>query len=80
MGVAVRIDIDELVLHGVPPADRYRVAAAFERELTRLLRIHGLPGTPATPTTLPPLPPVTSPYRLGRALARSVHSGLSEPS
>ena len=76
MGVAVRIDIDELVLHGVPPAHRYRVAAAFERELTRLLRMHGLPAVPTEPA---PLPRTTSPHRLGRALARSVHSGLSGP-
>jgi hypothetical protein len=78
VAVNVRIEIDQLVLHGVRPADRHRVAAAFERELTRLLRTRGLPSTvDSERTKLPPLPRTTSPRRLGEALARSVHSGLT---
>ncbi len=78
MAVNVRIEIDELVLHGVRPADRHRVAAAFERELTRLLRTGGPPSmVDSERAKLPPLPPTTSPRRLGEALARSVHHGLT---
>jgi hypothetical protein len=33
---ALDLRIDELVLHGFRPADRYEVAAAIERELARL--------------------------------------------
>jgi hypothetical protein len=40
---AFDLRIDELVLHGFPPADRYEVASAIERELVRLL---GESGTP----------------------------------
>jgi hypothetical protein len=79
----VEVDIGELVLRGIRPADRHRVAAAFERELTRLLQVHGLPAaedaTRNPMTGLPALPPVTSPRRLGEALARVVHVALSGP-
>lgn len=33
----VELHIEELVLHGFPPGDRYAIADAVERELTRLL-------------------------------------------
>ena len=76
----IEVEIGELVLTGVREADRDRVAAAFRRELTRLLQSRGLPagtGTRDVVTGLPPLPATTSPYRLGRALAQAVHTGLS---
>lgn len=41
---AVELHIDELVLHGFAPADRYRIAEALERELTRLLGAGELAG------------------------------------
>ena len=31
------LKIDELVLDGFPPGERFAIAAAFERELTRIL-------------------------------------------
>ena len=37
------LQIEELVLHGLAPADRYRIADAFERELGRLLGDRGVP-------------------------------------
>jgi hypothetical protein len=75
MGVSrIELEIGELVLDGVPRAHRDVVAAAFARELTRLLRERGdvapEPGPP------PPLPATTGPRALGRAIARSVHEGL----
>jgi hypothetical protein len=39
----VELRIEELVLHGVPPGDRLRVADAFERELSRIIAERGLP-------------------------------------
>lgn len=33
---SVELHIDELVLHGFAPGDRYRIGDALERELTRL--------------------------------------------
>jgi len=92
---AIRVDIGELVLDGFDARmDPDRVTAAFHAELTRLLRDRGVPLTTPddgdgngtaldTLSGLPPLPRTTSPARLGEALARAVHAGLSgrgEPS
>jgi hypothetical protein len=38
------IEIDELVLHGFPPGERYRIGEAVQAELTRILGERGLPG------------------------------------
>jgi hypothetical protein len=39
----VELHIEELVLHGFSPGDRYRVGEAVEQELTRLLADRGVP-------------------------------------
>lgn len=39
------IEIDELVLHGFPAADRYRIGEAVQAELARIFAERGLPGT-----------------------------------
>ncbi|MER7400647.1 hypothetical protein ABT381_34620 [Streptomyces sp. NPDC000151] len=80
-----RIDIGELVLDGFDDRlDPDRVSASFERELARLVHERGIPlaadGSPVSLdglTGLPPLPRTTSSTRLGEALARSVHAGLT---
>ncbi|MFJ7946228.1 hypothetical protein ACIQ6K_21630 [Streptomyces sp. NPDC096354] len=80
---AIRVDIGELVLDGFERLDPDRVSAAFEAELARLVRERGVPlaadGGRALDglSGLPPLPATTSPARLGEALARAVHEGLS---
>ena len=38
------IEIDELILHGFPPGDRYRIGEAVQAELVRMLGERGLPG------------------------------------
>ncbi|MFI8071117.1 hypothetical protein ACIF85_20315 [Streptomyces sp. NPDC086033] len=79
---AIRIEVGELVLDGFR-ADPERVAAAFESELTRLVRLRGVPLAAEGPLAvdalsgLPPLPAGLSARRLGQELARSVHEGLS---
>lgn len=40
----IEVNIDELVLHGFSPADRYRIGEALEGELTRLFTEGGLPS------------------------------------
>ncbi|MFE7289417.1 hypothetical protein ACFU90_34035 [Streptomyces noursei] len=81
-----RIDIDELVLDGFDARiDPSRVSAAFRAELSRLVRERGVPlaadGGPDLALDglagLPPLPATTHPVRLGEALARAVHAGLT---
>jgi hypothetical protein len=37
------IEIDELVLHGFPAADRYRIGDAVQAELARIFAERGLP-------------------------------------
>ncbi|MFE4641864.1 hypothetical protein [Streptomyces sp. NPDC056730] len=79
----VRVDIGELVLDGFDHVDPDRLSAAFRTELARLVRDHGVPlatdGGRALDalSALPSLPATTSPWRLGEALARAVHAGLS---
>ncbi|WP_046495250.1 hypothetical protein [Streptomyces odonnellii] len=79
----VRVDIGELVLDGFERLDPERVSAAFQAELARLVRERGVPlaadggRTLDALSGLPPLPATTSPGRLGEALARAVHAGLS---
>ncbi|WP_330284116.1 hypothetical protein [Streptomyces sp. NBC_00588] len=79
---AIRVDIGELVLDGFR-ADPDRVSAAFETELTRLVRLHGVPLAADGPLALdalsglPPLSAGLSARRLGQELARVVHQGLS---
>lgn len=41
----VELHIEELVLHGVTPVNRQRLAAVMERELARLLAEQGVPPT-----------------------------------
>jgi hypothetical protein len=42
-GTGLDLHIDELVLHGFGPGDRYAIAAAVERELGRLFTEEGVP-------------------------------------
>ncbi|WAP54495.1 hypothetical protein PS467_06075 [Streptomyces luomodiensis] len=82
---AVHVDIGELALSGFDARiDPDRVRTAFQTELTRLVRERGVPLTADGESRefealagLPPLPATTSPARLGEALARAVHAGLS---
>jgi hypothetical protein len=80
----VRLEIDELVFTGLGAVDAARAAAVFERELTRLVRLHGLPLDALRPdriaeavAALPPLPATGSARRMGNALASTLFTGLS---
>lgn len=76
----VRIEIGELELAGVPAGRRFVVAAAFERELARLVATDGI-GDDADdtdgrePTTITARPD-GNPVLLGVALARAVFERL----
>jgi hypothetical protein len=41
--VNLELHIEELVLHGFAPADRYRIGDSMERELARLFAEQGTP-------------------------------------
>jgi hypothetical protein len=53
MKTNVELQIDELILHGLPSWQRDRIAAAVEAELQRLLDEGGLPPPLAGGGTLP---------------------------
>lgn len=78
----IRVEVGALALQGFR-VDPELVSAAFEVELTRLIRTHGVPLavdgalTADTLSGLPPLPAGLSARRLGQELARAVHEGLS---
>ncbi|TDC89518.1 hypothetical protein E1161_21065 [Saccharopolyspora aridisoli] len=76
----VRVHVGELVLDGFEHVDRDLLAAAFRSELVRLVRERGVPAEARQVgelTGLPELPRTNSPARLGEALARAVHAGLT---
>ncbi|PXF58914.1 MAG: hypothetical protein C4B59_12555 [Candidatus Methanogaster sp.] len=39
----IELHIEELVLHGFSPGDRYRIGEAVEQELSRMLADRGVP-------------------------------------
>ena len=39
----IELNIEELVLHGFSPGDRYRIGEAVEQELSRMLADKGVP-------------------------------------
>lgn len=41
----IEVNIDELVLHGFSPLERYQIAADLQMELTRLFTERGLPAS-----------------------------------
>jgi hypothetical protein len=41
---SVEINIDELILHGFSPADRYKIGEALRGELARLIIENGVPS------------------------------------
>ena len=79
----VELHIDELVLHGFAARDRHRIAAALERELTRLIA-QGDIEHQASPIQLDrvdagsfQLEPAARPSYIGQTVAQRVYRQLS---
>lgn len=85
----IRLHIEELVLHSFAPNDRYAIADAVERELTRLLTADL--ANAATPPLLadssgrPRVDAGTfevainaKPNSIGAQIAQAVHGGVTE--
>lgn len=70
--MSIQVTVGVLELEGVSPADRFRVSAAFERELAAIVAVRGLPEVPS----LLPVAPWSSPEALGRSIARSTWAAL----
>lgn len=81
----IELNIERLILDGLPLEKRHApvVRAAVERELTRLLTLHGLGhewrsggAVPKVRASGIQLAKETPPNRLGRQIAQAVFSGI----
>ena len=80
---AVEVHIEELVLHGFPPADRTAIGDAVQAELGRLIAERGLAATPAFEHRIDggmfQAAAGASAGGIGRQVARSVYNRLCPP-
>jgi len=85
----INLHIEELVLHGFAPGDRYTIADAVERELSRLLtEDFADPGYSSllTSNTGPArldagsfqVDALSKPNSIGTQIAKAVHGGLTK--
>jgi hypothetical protein len=73
----VRIHIQELVLEGVAPGDRYRVTEAIQAELVRLVASERSPSFIASTDRVDARAVTAGPPRpFGTEVARSIYGGL----
>ena len=80
----VELHVEELVLDGFEPGDRYRIAQALQRELTRLFTAQGVPAGMAQGGEMASLDAGTFEMRpgakagtIGAHVAQAVYGGLS---
>jgi hypothetical protein len=77
----IDIDIDRLVLQGIDPRHRTRIAESVRRELAQLVARHGVPPhwthAEAGAQSIPRIEvdPGHSPARIGASVARAVYQG-----
>ena len=80
----VELFIDELVLHGFEPGDRWPIADAVQRELARLLSERGISAVPES-IDIPRLDagsislPSTHGEAAGAPIASALHETLASP-
>jgi hypothetical protein len=81
----VDLQIGELILRGLPYAQRHRIAAAFEQELAHLIQEQGVPPSFLKGGSVPsirvdglPAVPGASPKIVGVQIARQVYFRLAE--
>jgi len=81
----VELHIEELVLRGFAPGDRYRIGEAVERELTRLLADRGVPQSLAEVGEIASVDggafevaPGSRAEAVGAQVAKAVYGGLGQ--
>ena len=84
---AVELQIDELVLHGIAPGDRHRVAGAVQQELTRLLTEQSVPAALMHGGSADfadggeiQISAATKPETIGVQVGHAVHRGITNSS
>ena len=82
---SVELHIEELVLHGFAPGDRYAIGDAVERELARLLGEQGVPISLRSENATDEIRGATfnaahnaKPPAIGRQIAQAVYQGFSQ--
>ncbi len=82
--VAVELHIEELVLHGFAPGDRYRIAEAVQGQLTRLFAEHGVLPSMARGGEIAQLDggafevtPGSKPEVLGAQVAQAIYASVT---
>jgi hypothetical protein len=80
----VEVHIEELVLHGFAPGDRFRISDAMQREITRLIAGQGTQGITRRPLFIERLDagkfkvgPGGRAESIGKQVAQAVHQQLS---
>ena len=80
----IELQIEELVLHGFAPGDRYRIGEAVERELARLLAQLGVPNLITSAIDEAgidagafDLKPNANAQQIGAEIAGAIYGGLS---
>ena len=81
----VELYIEELVLHGFAPGDRYPIGEAVEQELTRLLTVQGVPPSLAQGKEVASLDggafevmAGAKPEAIATQVAQAIYGGLSQ--
>jgi hypothetical protein len=85
----IRLHIEELVLHSFAPNDRYAIADAVERELSRLLAadlttaeippsLADSSGRPRVDAGNFPVAPGAKAGSIGNQIAQAVHGGITK--
>jgi hypothetical protein len=81
---SIDVNIEELILHGIPSAARYRIAEVVQRELQLLFSQQHLPPQWRSSIGIEclnggefALPCDASPSKMGEGIARALCSGLS---
>jgi hypothetical protein len=81
---SVELHIEELVLHGFNPANRYAIGEAIERELTRLFTEQGAPSAITHDGEIEHvdrgalhIDPDSNPEVIGARVARAIYGGIS---
>ena len=79
----IELNIEELVLHGFSPGDRYRIGEAVEQELTKLLADRGVPQSLERNREVANMDggafevaPGSRPQVVGAQVAKAVYGGL----
>lgn len=80
---SIHLEIDQLVLHGFPRADRQQIGNALQSALTDLLRQRGLPERLTRGSTISRIEagsieasPMARPAQIGQQIATQIYNSL----